>query len=526
MDILSYLSELIQTRKSVGISGLGTVYKKKSPGRYDADTHSFVPPSYTLDFTAEVKEDVLLAEYISKKRNVSTDTSNHFINEFSSALLKELNDHNEANLGSLGKLFKTGDELRFEPAEKMNYGFDFFGLPSVKAEQESRAEEIIPSTPNVEEPEPVEVVAPVVPEPVKPIEAAPVIETAEEQVLEDEAEETIAENVSTEETITEEIVAEEAAPEEETAEPVKEEITEEPGQPVTVTEEQPAAVEEQPVAVTEEPIQEQPAAVTEEPAISAPATPEVTKPAEVTETPVRKDEHQLRAEIEALNYYRSNSPVTKTPAGETEEVIWHIKDTVPTANLPVEPAAVTEPTGFYQSEDEQEVKRMPGYLKVFIAILVLALIVVGAYFLKPEWFSQFTGKVPATTQQAIIPPAAVNDSLADTVKTAIPEKTAAAQPVKKDSVVKAAPVTAKAADTVVLYEIIGASMHDQKEADNFIAQMKKSGIDAKVVTNMAGKRLKMSIATLKDEKSAQLELKRLSEKLKIPGIYIYRNKQK
>jgi hypothetical protein len=77
-----------------------------------------------------------------------------------------------------------------------------------------------------------------------------------------------------------------------------------------------------------------------------------------------------------------------------------------------------------------------------------------------------------------------------------------------------------------VYEIIGASMHDQKEADQFIALMKRSGINAKVVTNMSGRRLKMSIATLKDEKSAREELDRLSKKLKIPGIYIYRNKQK
>ena len=85
------------------------------------------------------------------------------------------------------------------------------------------------------------------------------------------------------------------------------------------------------------------------------------------------------------------------------------------------------------------------------------------------------------------------------------------------------PITVK--DSVITYEVIGASMHDQKEADNFIALMKRSGITAKVVTNMAGKRLKMSIATLKDEKSAKLEVERLTEKLKIPGIYIYRNKQ-
>ncbi|WP_448635674.1 HU domain-containing protein [Pedobacter panaciterrae] len=67
MDILSYLTELIKTRKEVGISGLGTFYKKKSPGRYDVETHSFLPPSYTLAFAEENRESQSLIAYISKK---------------------------------------------------------------------------------------------------------------------------------------------------------------------------------------------------------------------------------------------------------------------------------------------------------------------------------------------------------------------------------------------------------------------------------------------------------------------------
>ena len=53
---------------------------------------------------------------------------------------------------------------------------------------------------------------------------------------------------------------------------------------------------------------------------------------------------------------------------------------------------------------------------------------------------------------------------------------------------------------------------------------KKSGIKAKVVQNAPGKRLKMSIATLKDENSAKEARDRLGEKLKIKGLYIYKNK--
>jgi hypothetical protein len=117
------------------------------------------------------------------------------------------------------------------------------------------------------------------------------------------------------------------------------------------------------------------------------------------------------------------------------------------------------------------------------------------------------------------------DSVATTDST-LKEDTLKQTPAVKKDTQAVIPVVKPTADTAVVYEIIGASMHDQKEADGFIAQMKKSGITAKVVTNMAGRRLKMSIATLKDEESAKREMERLSKKLKIPGIYIYRNKQK
>lgn len=160
MDILSYLSELIQTRKEVGIPGLGTLYKKKLPGRYDAETHSFLPPSYTLSFTEEVKEDVLLAEFISKKRNVSADTANYFIDEFSAALNKSLTADQQAELPGIGKLKQQNGQLIFVPAPGLNTGTDFFGLPPVKADMEpdlpleSEQEPYIKPSPDAEDAKP------------------------------------------------------------------------------------------------------------------------------------------------------------------------------------------------------------------------------------------------------------------------------------------------------------------------------------------------------------------------------------
>ena len=79
MDILSYLDELIKTRKAVGIPGLGSFYKKKSPGRYDAASHSFVPPTYVLEFTTDVKEEKLLRDFVSKNAHVDPDAAVYHI---------------------------------------------------------------------------------------------------------------------------------------------------------------------------------------------------------------------------------------------------------------------------------------------------------------------------------------------------------------------------------------------------------------------------------------------------------------
>lgn len=489
MDILSYLSELIQTRKSVGILGLGTVYKKKSPGRYDAETHSFIPPSFTLDFTPEVKEEVLLAAYISKSRNVSVDTATYFINDFSSAVLQQLNDHQQASLGTLGKLFRTDDQLRFEPADKLNYGFDFFGLPTVKAEREDVAQEIILETPNVEEPE-------------QRLSSGYEIEEVQEEPATEESTKNIQEAES--------LAAQEAAATIGSADQASDTWNE----TNNVTPESVSSAETLPVA--------------QEPLLPETPVHPVQETIPVQEKDPKKDEQQLRAEIEALNFYRSNSPVTKTTVHESEEVIWHIKDTLPAMATP--PA--TLPADSVYEPQEEEVKKRSPLLTIIIVVFILALIVVGTYLLKPELFSQFIGKTPVSSSKTIAPAIqpVVTDSLTssstpkqDSLKKPAATKSAAKDSAKTVAVKPIVPVQVK--DTVITYEIIGASMHDQKEADNFIAQMKKSGIEAKVVTNMAGKRLKMSIATLKDEKSAQLELDRLSKKLKIPGIYIYRNKQ-
>jgi nucleoid DNA-binding protein len=132
MDILSYLLELLQQRKEVGITGLGTFYKKKYPGRYDKEKQTFLPPGYTLQFSTDLTEEEALADFISAKRNISNDSAKHYITQFAEEVNQKLELDHEAELENTGRLFFTEHEgLSFEPVKNINYGSEFYGLPSL-----------------------------------------------------------------------------------------------------------------------------------------------------------------------------------------------------------------------------------------------------------------------------------------------------------------------------------------------------------------------------------------------------------
>ncbi len=66
---------------------------------------------------------------------------------------------------------------------------------------------------------------------------------------------------------------------------------------------------------------------------------------------------------------------------------------------------------------------------------------------------------------------------------------------------------------VVNYELIIAAFSIKSEADVYIKQIGSKGIQAKIVENMPGKMLKISIGTFLDEESAQKELTRIHKKI-------------
>nr|WP_121273764.1 SPOR domain-containing protein [Pedobacter schmidteae] len=467
MDILSYLTTLIKTHKEVGIPGLGTIYKRKSPGRYDVDTHSFLPPSYTLGFTSDLKEQVLLTDLISKKRNISVDAATYFVEQFAQHTLDELSTHQESDFGELGTFSTASGSLAFIPKQESNLGFDFYGLPTLKAAPDSNKFEIEEdkSTAQTEE---------------------LTVDVPATQVTEAQLE--LENNNADLGDGTENIDAEDL-----------------PSDEILLSH----------LDSTELPFKEQK---------------EENHPVQVEETEQINDEQPVYEEITEVI----------VPAEKTSSPVAPIIETEQRLNVPEEPATILEKVKpedsghFTLDYSDQKKSGIPLYLKIIIGIVGLAILTGVIYMAKPELFNGIL-KQPANTPVVKADTLLVKhheqliaDSLArvDSIRRSN-EKAIIAADSAKDSLaaknvvpVQTKPV-ATPSESEISYEIIAASLLNQKEADNFLADMKRKGIPAKVA-DMPGRRVKISIGSFADEETAKKELEILKKTTKIPGIYIYK----
>ena len=428
MDILSYLTTLIKTHKEVGIPGLGTIYKKKSPGRYDIDTHSFLPPSYSLAFTSDLNEHTLLTDLISKKKNISADAAIYFVERFSQNILDELSSHQESDFGDLGTFSTASGGLTFVPKQETDFGFDFYGLPALKDEL-NKSEEVHPT---------------------------------EEQL---ELENNNADLSDGTEDVTD------------------------------VSKETPADE----VLLSHLDSTEPPAAAVEGEQDEQPVYEEI---AEVTSVP---ETQNIRAE-----------PIIETPENQSEIAV------PPNVMDQQEPAS----TGHFTLDYTEEKTGMPGYIKVIIGLAVLILLAGIMFMAKPELFDGILKRPSGNlAEQPDVQAIKENDQLkidsitrTDSIRKSN-EKAIMAADSAKDSAITAKPAE-KITPTTVSYEIIAASLLNQKEANNFLADMKRKGIPAKVA-DMPGRRVKISIGSFTDEEAAKKQLEILKKTTKIPGIYIY-----
>lgn len=527
MDILSYLAELVKTRKEVGIPGIGTFYKRKLPGRYDSEKKAFVPPSFELEFTEEVREHLALAEFISKEKNISLDSSNYFLGQFAEGLKAELHDKGTANLAGLGFLKLEEEVLSFVAGDQASAGFAFFGLPKIK-EPTLPAEEFIQDGESNEE-----------------LHDIDHQDLASEQVQEDsesvkeELDDFVELNKELPDNQIQELNAEQNNPEfaEEELDLIEsnEEIPDAQISQIDQGHSEQDSVSEEPgetlkdsndsVKEDEDPIYEEISEVSHYEYQSVPEVPVYV------ETVENLEEEQIESVHEIENKAISDEPIV-------EEKPLLVQRPGEYSRINTEDQETASVWTFYNSNNPDNTvstvddkKATPLYIKLLIALAFLIAILVALYFVRPELFENKAEISTESSSKAIS-----KDSLkseADTLAKAdsisvspvvVSEDTALqdTSQIKPEIVdIKAAnPTPSKETSLPLRFEILAASLANKTEADNFLAQMKKRGIKAKIA-DLPGKKFKITLGTFSNEAEAKKELEVLKERTKIPDIYIF-----
>ncbi|KIA90819.1 hypothetical protein OC25_24375 [Pedobacter kyungheensis] len=547
MDILSYLLELLQQRKEVGITGLGTFYKKKYPGRYDKEKQTFLPPGYTLQFTADVKEEKALTDFISAKRNISAESAQYYIAQFVEEVNQKLEQDHEIELENTGRLFFTEQGLDFEPIKNMNYGSEFYGLPSLT---ETAVEET--QTAPVKEDEAVydEIAeAPIVPAPFQNKSyQQPVIENVELDEVKDDLRNTLqhTEHAIEKTAETPATPAPEPAvietPESEEASHIEEQHE------VAIPEAVIHQHEEHPNRFGHTPESEQANKAVEAQEVEVP--PAVVHqheehPNRFGHTPESEDAVAETPDVFTPKHQEDPNRFRLTPEPEAAKTYIPLEEEV----KPAEP--VVEAPAFIKQQHEEHPNRfghdpidhdtqpqgMSTWLKVVIIALIIIIAAAITYLVKPELFNGQSEpaitnpvtvdspKVAVDTLKAKQDSIAKTDSIlkanqvqkkADTVKKTAPKVTPVAP---KAETAPAKPETEAKKTGPATFEVIGASFGSVEKAEQYIKTLKKVGINAKIA-KMPGKRQNVSLGTFTNEKEAVAQKDLLQKKLKGKGYYV------
>lgn len=535
MDILQYLIALLKTRKQIGIEGLGTLYKKKTPGRYDAETHSFLPPSYTLEFTSDVLEHSNLPEYIQTKRTISEDSARYFISQFVEEVNKALQS-GEYEMENLGTFAMLGEKIIFIPSQDINTGFDFFALPPITA-QVKLQEEIIAEEPtevekdnlqqNTVQPEIEQVQVPEFEQEINKVKHAetkvPATEEIEEETTEEPKPVADVDKIENEEAEREEI--KETQRVEDTNLIIDHTETEEPTPPTDI---------ENTETIDSEIFEE---------------TDDLDAENRIKETAVTVDEEEEKntwdfngnnvASTEDMdddtsvpNFVTSEEPTTSISL-EKEEKAEEIKlkstkhewdfNNIEGKNAVEQRTIIGE---FDKENFEEQVivekTKMPLYQKVGFGLIALLVLIVILYFVKPDIFKNFERDTTNPDEKLAVPIQRSNlktqqDSIsfADSIMKNAEKAGLAVEPAKDTLKVT---TSKKEVPTTYSFDVIIASFATEAKAKEYIGRMKKKGFDARIST-MHGKRKNISIATYNNIDSAQKYVTKFRKQFNNEDIY-------
>lgn len=132
MAISTYISDLLYRYECVVIPSFGAFITQYSSARVDTVTDEFHPPQKLVSFNNQLlKNDGLLANHISEVEKISYNAALEKIERYVEDLENLLHKKQQVSLPNIGSFrLSAEDKLQFEPAGKVNYLKEAFGLDS------------------------------------------------------------------------------------------------------------------------------------------------------------------------------------------------------------------------------------------------------------------------------------------------------------------------------------------------------------------------------------------------------------
>jgi nucleoid DNA-binding protein len=141
VDLSVYIKELLYKHNCVIIPGFGAFVANYSPASINAVSDSFDPPSKDIMFNPGiVRNDGLLADYLSQKTNISYDEALLILKDSVADLKLSLNKGKTVNFTAIGN-FSVNKEGKyiFQPDNSTNlllesFGMSVFNSPAIRRE--------------------------------------------------------------------------------------------------------------------------------------------------------------------------------------------------------------------------------------------------------------------------------------------------------------------------------------------------------------------------------------------------------
>lgn len=134
MNISNHIQDLLYRYECVVLPGFGAFLSQKQSAYIDESSNEFYPPKKVISFNRQlIKNDGLLANYISEVEHVKYNAANNMIQEFVYDLENSLQNDAKAELATIGNFYLDAeDKLQFEPYTEVNFLTQSFGLASYK----------------------------------------------------------------------------------------------------------------------------------------------------------------------------------------------------------------------------------------------------------------------------------------------------------------------------------------------------------------------------------------------------------